>query len=130
MRKIDSDTTKKDNMEVETMEEINQNMNGRNSVEMSTIEAQNTTETYQNMNHSNEEEMIAENHKNGCTLHVTKNLKKDWSDAESVYETLLVVNKTLNVQKKEEENFDVVDKHDKRTEIEENWSCGVRTTGQ
>ena len=61
MRQIDSDATKKDNVTVETMEEINQNMNGRNSVEISTIEAKNTTEIDQNMNHVNEEEMVAEN---------------------------------------------------------------------
>ena len=42
-------------MAVETTEETNQTINGRNSVETSTIEAQNTTEIDQNMNHSNEE---------------------------------------------------------------------------
>ena len=63
-------------------------------------------------------------------MHVTKNVNKDWSDAESVYETLLVVNKILNVCKKEDDNFNAVDKHDKRMEIEENWAHGVRTTGK
>ena len=55
LRKIDSDATKTYNVADEIMEEVNQNTNGRNSVEMSTIETQNTTEIDQNMNHINEE---------------------------------------------------------------------------
>ena len=39
-RKIDLDTTKKDDMAVETTEERNQNLNGRNDGDRDTIEEQ------------------------------------------------------------------------------------------
>ena len=47
---------------------------------------------------------------NGHTSRITKEGNKDLSDAESVYETLLIANKILNAWKKEEEDFNVVDK--------------------
>ena len=74
--------------------------------------------------------MAAEKNKNGCTSCVTKNVNKDWSDAERIYETSLVVNKILNAWKKEDNNFNAVDKHDKRMEIKENWAHGVRIIGK
>ena len=35
----------------------------------------------------------------------------------------------LNAWIKKDDNFNAVDKHDERIGIEENWACGVRTTG-
>ena len=133
MRKIDSDTTKMDNVVNETTEEVNHNTNGRNIEEMYAIEAQNTSEIDRNKNQSNEEEMADEKHKNAHTshtLHTTKNANRDCSNAESVCETLKVVEKTLNAWMKEDDNIIVVDKHDKKMRMNENWACGIRTTGQ
>ena len=46
--------------------------------------------------------MVAENNKIGCALHITKEVNKDWSDTESVYEMLIVVSKALNTWKNED----------------------------
>ena len=54
LRKIDSDTTKNNNMVVETTEEINQHMNGRNDGDRDTIEEQNVNDVEQNPKCSNE----------------------------------------------------------------------------
>ena len=65
-------------------------------------------------------------------MHIARyeNANKDWSDAESSHETLKVVNKILSVWIMEDDNFNVVDKHDKRMGVDENWAHGVRTIGQ
>ena len=44
--------------------------------------------------------MGADNNNVGCTLHITKEVNKDWSDTESVCDSLIVVINILNAWKK------------------------------
>ena len=126
--KIDLDITKNKNMAVETTEERNQNMNGRNDGDREIIEEQKINDAEQNTNYSNEEEMGVENNKIGHAPCVTKEVNNNWRDTKSVYETLIVVSKMLNAWENEDVNFKVVNKHDRNVELEENWARGVRTT--
>ena len=57
-------------------------------------------------------------------------MNDDWSNTESVCETFKVIKKNLNEWMKEDDNVNVVDKHDERMGIDDNWEYGVRTTGQ
>ena len=71
-----------------------------------------------------------EKDKKVVTLYVTKNANKEWSDTKSVYETLKVVKKIVKEWMTVDDNVHVVDKHNVRMGIDENWACGVRTTGR
>ena len=72
----------------------------------------------------------AEKDKKVITLYVTKNVNKEWSDTKSVYETLKVVKKIVKEWMTVDDNVHVVDKHNVRMGIDENWAYGVRTTGR
>ena len=76
------------------------------------------------------EEKDYEEVKNVITFHVSKNVDKEWIDTKSLYQTLKLVKKFFNEWVKVDETINVVHKHNKMMEIDENWTHGVRTTGK